>query len=403
MLALGACADPPTSATESTTESATETSEGGTSEVGTTEVGTTEVGTTEVATSDTSESDATTGDETSGIDEDACPELLPAPTSCDAAEGACGNATPIAGAERGFLDRELAITSTDVWFIAHLHGCAALYRVPKRGGDAQRVRLVTHAFGLAADDEVVYLLERTLDPDEDATVTALVDGDETVIGEVDRYSRIRSSRGGVIIHDGLPSVFYRASPDGLSLVGATGFVSGAGSTPDYDGERLFFNWRDNPDKGDLDRVLLGLAGETYEVLASNARVRSDPLVAVDDDDVFFATGGLIFGESFPGGISRVAKSGGSSTPLLPEELGDQLFVDQVLVDEDDVYYRSGPYDLFAVPKTGGTPRHVWHGGESEYALIDANHLFFRVSGPPSEIPIPGREFIVRVEKSSALP
>ena len=80
-----------------------------------------------------------------------------------------------------------------------------------------------------------------------------------------------------------------------------------------------------------------------------------------------------------------------------------LNIDQVLVDEDDVFFSEEPFDRFAVSKQGGAPRHVWHGGDSGHAHIDDDHLYFVASGPKSDLPLPGRDFVVRVAKDTSLP
>lgn len=339
-----------------------------------------------------------------------CQDPLPAPTSCDNEPAACGNATPIAWAPDGMVE-ESALTADDVWFTAWRFGCpGGLYRVSKRGGDAAWVRAIGDVVDFEADDEAVYLVERTEDMFT-MRVSALVDGVETVIGETHGDPAVHSyfhtaltrTRAGVVTYwagASLPS-FSRLSPTGLTALATA--VEGAtlGSAPAYDGERLFFTWSDDPfdaDGGPLLRKLVGLSGGTWTELADDATARDRRTVAVDAEHIYFATGdpSTLAGMS----VARIAKSGGPPTPLFPPR---DAYVDEVLLDDDEVFFGESPQDLFAVAKAGGEPRHVWHGHERGRVHHDETDLYFAVEGVWQEIPEPGRSFIVRVAKDTALP
>lgn len=354
---------------------------------------------------------------------DGCTKPLPAPTSCDPVADACGNATPIAGASDGFI-REVALTADHVWFLASRladpqdfsSGCPeALYRVPKRGGEAQWVRWVPDLVAFEADDDAVYLVERT-DDDYTMRVKALVDGVETLIGETHGMPRentywttsLTRTRAGVLTYDALGPIhpsFDLLSPTELTALASAVEGGSLGSAPAFDGERLFFVWSDSfvdPNDDAIDRTLVGLAGGVSTTLADGALARIMPSVAVDDTDVFFVIGDPSILSSMS--VARVAKTGGPVTPLFP--LIDD-YIDQVLVGDDaDVYYRMPIGDIFAVSKSGGAPRHVWHsdwGYSGDAVHMDAHHLYFDVRASGGDIPQPGRDFIVRVPRDTALP
>ncbi|MFY0534369.1 hypothetical protein [Nannocystis pusilla] len=150
---------------------------------------------------------------------------------------------------------------------------------------------------------------------------------------------------------------------------------------------------------------MSLSGGTQTVLAGDASTRIDPSVAVDADFVYFATGdpSNVSGvQPAPMNVSRVAKSGGPVTPLFPAM---DIGIDQVLVDGEEVFFHQAPADIFAVPKTGGAPRHVWHGVEIERrgVHVDAHDLYFSVTVPQGDISLPGHHFIVRVARTATFP
>lgn len=112
--------------------------------------------------------------------------------------------------------------------------------------------------------------------------------------------------------------------------------------------------------GPLRHALVGLENGIQTILADNATDRTEPTVAVDDEFVYFATGDPS-GQWAPMDVSRVAKSGGPVMPLFPAM---DVFIDQVLVADDEVFYhQSSTVEIFAVAREGGTPRRVWQGGE----------------------------------------
>lgn len=347
-----------------------------------------------------------------------CQAPLPAPTSCDPIAEACGDATAIAGASDAYVYRT-ALTAADVWFLGSRAGCPqALYRVSKRGGDAQWIREVSYLVDFEGDDTALYLVEQTEDP-LTMKVSARVDDEETVIGETQHTSgntywntALTRTLAGVVAYDDLgptlPS-FSHVTPTGLVLLAHAVEGEYLGSAPAYDGERLFFTWNDPPfdedGSGPLHRALVSLAGDTQTVLAGDASTRIDPSVAVDADFVYFATGdpSNVSGvQPAPMNVSRVAKTGGPVTPLFPPM---DIGIDQVLVDGDEVFFHQAPADIFAVPKTGGTPRHVWHGVEDERRgmHLDAHDLYFSVTVPQGDISLPGHHFVVRVARTAVVP
>lgn len=366
--------------------------------------------------SSTSDASSTTG-EAPAID---CPDSLPPPIDCEPVPGLCGGATPIAGGPAAFV-RGSALTRDDVWFILDSTSAncpEALYRVAKSGGDAHRVHEVDSLFYFEADDDAVYLVKPTGDP-LSRRISALVDGVETVIGETHGDPEWSSSLDTNLVRTRAGVITYSATGPkypGSSLLTPTAMlplasVTGAwlGTAPAHDGDRLYFGWSDHDDEFSLDRKLIGLDGETTLVLADNATPRTWPTVAVDADHVYFATGdptGVINQPPEGMGVSRVPKTGGPATPLFPPAV---VVIDQVLVDDTHVYFRQAPGDIYAVAKAGGPLRHVWHGDSYSYDYyynrvhLDADALYFSLQSPGGDIPLPGRDFVVRVAKDTAIP
>lgn len=346
---------------------------------------------------------------------DPCQDPLPAPTSCESAPEACGGATPIAWAPDGTV-QGTALTERDVWFLAFRASCpAGLYRVSKRGGDAEWVRSAVDVVDFEADDHALYLVERTPDPTT-MKLIARVDGDETALGVTQGDPRVNTYFGttltrtyaGVVPYwpdTGGPG-FSHLSPTTLTPLGTAKDGAWLGSAPAYDGERVFFTWSDDPfdgDGGPLLRKLVAFSGDAWTDLADNAAAREQTTVAVDATHVYFATGDPTKLDDFqelPMNVSRIAKSGGPVTPLFPAQ---NVYVDAVLLDDSDVYFGQAPHDIFAVPKEGGAPRHVWHGYERGRLHLDASDLYFSVRGAEDEIPKLGTTFIVRLSKDTTLP
>ena len=360
----------------------------------------------------TDTADITTGADMPPLD---CPETTPVPADCGDLPGTCGNATPIAGGL--FHVFGTAVTRDQVWFQQNAgDGCpVGLYRARKDGSDAQRVRAMDTVLDLESDEHAVYLVERTRDP-YTLRVLALVDDVETIVGETHGdpdfnsyfYTFLTRTLTGVVTYDSggqKTPPFRRVTPAGLTVLGHE-VDDGAylGSEPAYDGERVFYarndpGFDDEPGHVSVHRQLLGLAGGASVVLADGATARGWQTIAVDDEYVYFATGE----QPEASGLARLAKSGGPVTPLIaPTDSG----IDKVLVDDTHVYYHQRPHDIFAVEKTGGAPRHVWHGEydvESQQIQQDADHLYFAVHAPGGDIPPPGIDFIVRVAKATTLP
>lgn len=416
---LGACDGDVPAGTTATTGATSGSDSDSSSEVGTSS----EAGTS----SSTSDAVPTSGDPSWGssssssgdVSPDDCQAPLLAPTSCDPIPEACGNGTAIAGASDAYVYRT-ALTATDVWFLGSRVGCPqALYRVAKRGGDAQWVREVPDLVDFEGDDAALYLVEWTEDP-LTMRVSARVDGEETVIGETHAHpsdntywnTALTRTLAGVVTYDDLGPIhpsFSLVTPTKLVLLADMVEGESLGSAPAYDGERLFFTWNDPPfdedGSGPLNRTLVSLSGGTQTVLAGDASTRIDPSVAVDADFVYFATGDpskVSGAQPLPMNVSRVAKTGGPVMPLFsPMDIG----IDQVLVDGDEVFFHQAPADIFAVAKTGGTPRHVWQGVEIERrgVHLDAHDLYFSVTVPQGDISLPGHHFIVRVARMAVVP
>jgi hypothetical protein len=420
LTSLAACDSDVPAGTTATTGATSGPDSDSSSEAGTSgEAGTSSSTSDAVPTSgDPSWGSSSTSSSSGDVPPDDCQAPLPAPTSCDPIPEACGNGTAIAGASDAYVYRT-ALTAADVWFLGSREGCPqALYRVSKRGGDAQWIREAPVLVDFEGDDAALYVVERTEDP-HTMRVSARVDGEETVIGETHHLSSssywntalTRTLAGVVTYDDGGPSLpsFWRVTPTKLVLLAATVEGEFLGSAPAYDGEHLFFTWNDPPfdedGSGPLHRALVSLSGGAQTILAGNASTRIDPSVVVDADFVYFATGdpSKVSGvQPLPMNVSRVAKTGGPVTPLFPPM---DIGIDQVLLDGDEVFYHQAPADIFAVPKTGGTPRHVWQGVEIERrgVQLDAHDLYFSVTVPQGDISLPGHHFIVRVARTAVVP
>jgi hypothetical protein len=354
---------------------------------------------------------------------DACP-TLPAPADCGEFASSCGDAVPLAGGGQVFLQGS-AVTADAVWFIVNAsEGCSGvLYRVPKAGGDAHPVRATSRLVGFEADDDVVYVVEATDDP-YTVKVSALSGQAAALIGEIHGdpaqdypYTTtglaLTRTRAGVVTYDPLgptlPS-FSLLTPTGVTLLASKVAGASLGSAPAYDGQTLFFSWAGtslSPDSAALDRLLVGLSSGTWATLGHDAEARQLPTVAVDADSVYFATGDPSRVASDPSsglqGISRVAKSGGPVTVLLPP---GNFTPDQVVVDDSDVYfsqYEGESESIFAVPKSGGPLRHVWEGSLAWPLHVDAQNLYLSLGAPQGDVPQPGRDFIVRVPKDTSIP
>lgn len=364
-------------------------------------------------TSDTTTSDTTTTDDRTGEPID-CPETVPAPIDCGAVPEACGGATPIAGGP-GLFVQGSALTHDHVWF--HLFvptNCpAALYRAPKVGGDAQRMRPTQQMIDFESDDDAVYFVDRTEDP-YTLRLRAWVDGTEIVLGDTHgdpRYNVyfltfLSRSRGGVVTFtSGGPKnpPFHHLTPAALTLVGFEADDVYLGSEPAYDGEHVFYTlsdpaFDDEPGHISVDGQLVVHIDGASVVLAGGATTRGEPTVAVDAEYVYFATGA-------PGrGISRISRAGGMAVELFAER--DDGAIDKVLVDETHVYYHHAPHGIYAVEKSGGAPRHVWHGEHNVLSARiqqDVDHLYFSVDSSGGDIPEPGRDFVVRVAKAAEIP
>ncbi|MCY1065203.1 hypothetical protein OV090_10550 [Nannocystis sp. RBIL2] len=418
---LGACDSDVPAGTTATTSATSGPDSDSSSEAGTSgEAGTSSSTSDAVPTSgDPSWGSSSSSSSSGDVPPDDCQAPLPSPPSCEPIPEACGNGTAIAGASDAFVYRT-ALTAEDVWFLGHRVGCPqALYRVSKRGGDAQWIREVPVLVDFEGDDAALYIVEQTEDP-LIMKVSARVDGEETVIGETHAHpadnsywnTALTRTLAGVVTYDDLGPIrpsFAHLTPTKLVLLADKVEGKSLGSAPAYDGERLFFTWNDPPfdedGSGPLHGALVRLSGGAQTVLAGDASTRIDPSVAVDADFVYFATGdpSKVYGvQPAPMNVSRVAKTGGPVTPLFPAM---DIGIDQVLVDGDEVFFHQAPAGIFAVPKTGGTPRHVWHGVEIERRglHLDAHDLYFSVRVAQGDIPPPGHDFIVRVARTAVVP
>jgi hypothetical protein len=362
----------------------------------------------------TGDETSTGGDETSAGEPPAqdCPATLPSPRDCGPVPELCGGATPVAGGGELFVHGQ-AVTADHVWWTASLPGCHAFYRTAKAGGDAQWVRTADRVIDFAADDEAVYLVELTDDPDT-MRLHALVDGEDLQIGEThnlapDAYwgTTLARTRAGVLAYgEAAHPRFYRLSPTGMSQLALAVEEARLGSRPDFDGTHLFFAWThilDFDEFGPLDRRVVALDGDARIVLADDAARRGDPSVAVDGGHVYFATGDpqqLDGVQDLPMGVFRVAKSGG---PVEPVVAPAAVYIEQILVDDAEVFYNVEPHGVFAVAKTGGEPRQVWDGDMDRWMQQDDDGLYFTVREPQGDIPLPGREFVVRVAKTASPP
>lgn len=357
----------------------------------------------------------TGGSSTGGMPPGDCPPTIPGPVDCGEVPEACGGATPIAGGPGLFVSGS-AVSGEHVWFLASHDSCpTAFYRAPRGGGEAQWVRELGHMVDYAGDDDAVYFSGQTEDP-YTMRLSAWVDGVETVLGETHGDPRFNSyfatfltrTRAGVVTYDSggpMNPPFVFLTPTAMTVVGHEGDEAYLGSEPAYDGQRVFYSlsdpkFDDEPGHVSVDRKLVARMDGASVVLAEDANARGWPTVAVDDEYVYFATGEP---SELAMGLSRVAKAGGAATPLIASA---DVAIDKVIVDETHVYYHQLPYDIYAVEKSGGAPRHVWHGGAevvSRRIQQDADSLYVSVSAAGGDVPLPGREFVVRVAKDSEVP
>lgn len=358
---------------------------------------------------------STGGSSTGGMPPGDCLPTIPAPVDCGEVPEACGGAMPIAGGPGLFVSGS-AVSGEHVWFLAAYESCpTAFYRAPRGGGAAQWVRELGLMVDYAGDDDAVYFVEQTGDP-YTMQLSAWVDGVETVLGETHGDPRFNSyfatyltrTRAGVVTYDSggpMNPPFALLTPTAMTVVGHEGDEAYLGSEPAYDGQRLFYSLSDpkfDDEEGhvSVDRRLVARMDGASVVLAENASARGEPTVVVDEQHVYFATGSP---SEQSMGISRVAKSGGAATPLF---VSADLAILKLLVDDTHVYYYEGQRDIYAVEKSGGAPRHVWHGGAevvSRRIQQDADSLYVSVSAAGGDVPVPGREFVVRVAKDSEVP
>lgn len=355
-----------------------------------------------------------------------CPETLPAPQDCGEFADWCGNATPIAaGGELTFATGSVPTTS-HVWFAAaysNLGPCSGFfYRVPKGGGDAQRMLATDRIIAFEAEDDALYLVERTDDPSA-VSIGVLVGDQRQTLGEIHgkpgwngSYEvALAPTPGGIVTYDrgSKNSSLSKVTLGGLTPIPADMPEGYLGSLPAYDGQHLFLTISDSPyisTNGALwDRSLVRVSASAPVLLGTNAHAEAElQIVAVDADSVFFVTGGPSNADG-PMGISRVAKTGGAATPLFPP--GTISIISQVLVDDTDVYFRGIAPGLalggiWAVSKAGGSVRRIWGGKNipTSNVRMDAQNLYFSVDGRKNkgEITGPGGT-IVRIAKSASFP
>jgi hypothetical protein len=411
-LLLAACAPEP-GATTDTEDTASSTSDAASAvTTGSADPGTDASGDSTGAAPTTTAGDTDTGGDTPPAD---CPVTVPPPVDCGPVPELCGNGTPIAGGPAFFVSGA-ALTRDHVWFQLSTTGCpVSLYRAPTSGGDAHWVRPAADMIDYEADDDALYLVERTDDPFT-LRVHAWVDGVETVLGETHGDPRFNSyfttflarTFAGVVTYDSGGAEqppFAHLTPTALTVVAFEVHDESLGSEPEYDGERIFHTVSDPTFDDEEGHVsvhgqLVGVTGETATVLAEGATARQWPSLAADADHIYFTTGDP---SELAMGLARVARTGGPVTPLLSTA---DIVIDKVLVDDTHVYFHEATEGFFAVEKAGGTPRHLWFG---KYGIAntqiqqDADNLYFSVGAPGGDIPSPGREFVVRVAKSAEIP
>lgn len=151
------------------------------------------------------------------------------------------------------------------------------------------------------------------------------------------------------------------------------------------GEQIFFT----SEQGNA-VLSLSTSGGKPAVLT---QVAAPTQLAVDQTHVYFVT----FVRQEPGGsVARVARSGGPTEVLVSGQLG----LDNIALDERDVYFRSNA-GLFRVPKAGGASQSLWTRTQSQNALrlvLDATHVYFLLESPGS-----GKYSLARLSKAGGVP
>ncbi|APR79747.1 Hypothetical protein A7982_05094 [Minicystis rosea] len=357
-----------------------------------------------------------------------CPLELAPPADCGDFAEACAGAIPIAGGGDTTYALSLTLDATHVyWYGSHggLGVCGdIIYRTPKSGGPSARFAAAPGPQSFEVDDTALYVVEvgekqalRAVDIGTGA-VTHLgpIDPDGT---DPDTYAApygITRTPGGVLVYGSgqwTPS-FFRAAPAGVTPiatnVGAKGYL---GSVPSFDGASLFFSWTPTEWDGERPLVRVGAGSTATTELAPSATSRLWPSVVVSDADVFFITGDptVAFGNvEHPMGISRVAKTGGAPTILVPP---GPVMIDQLLVDATDIYFSSSPllpggppYSIQSVPRNGGTVRTVWSSNTHPDSLRqDADTLYFALPVTKNDSEVTGTGpggLVVKVAKSTAV-
>lgn len=112
---------------------------------------------------------------------------------------------------------------------------------------------------------------------------------------------------------------------------------------------------------------------------------------------------LYFGED-SGRVHRVAKSGGPSTPLVTMS---ESWITFLAVDAIDVYFAArsrstGLDSIYAVPKSGGTPRLLLSDVLSAWEMVpDGDWLYLLAVGNLSHMPWPADGRVVRIRKDGS--
>lgn len=356
-----------------------------------------------------------------------CPAQIAPPADCGEYADACAGALPIAGGGDTTRARDVALDATFVyWFASEpvFGGCGGvIYRTPRAGGPATRFANAPDQQGFEVDDAALYVLERPVEPWEVRAFDTST-GIATALGPIaapstDTY-KIASTPAGVVAFSWgawLPS-FFRVGATGITAiateVGPNGYL---GSVPSFDGASLFYSMSP-PQAFEEVSTLVGVAAGSAAAteLGVEAATRQWPSVVASGADVFFVTGDplVAFGEvPHPMGISRVAKTGGATTVLVPP---GAVMIDQLVVDATDVYFSVSPllpggasYAIQAVSRTGGEVRTVWSSSTHPDSLRqDGGALYFALAlGKQEPIPDgigdgPGG-FVVRVEKTASVP
>jgi hypothetical protein len=142
------------------------------------------------------------------------------------------------------------------------------------------------------------------------------------------------------------------------------------------------------------------AGIVYSIPKSGGKAEPlahVPLVrelAVDATHIYFSTGG---GNPKLGTIGRLAKSGGPPDLLLSAHPG----IDGLVLSGDEIYFRSN-LGLFALPKSGGTPRVLYATANHQNVIrlaSDGTHLYFFFEAEPQS----GHYKPARMPKSGGVP